>query len=160
MRALKAAIAEVRRKHPRIHDLVIGDLSRESSGFLAPHKSHQSGLDADIGFYFRNQPREGPRVNLSAATSAMDYEANWTLITALAGPSEEASQVEYMFIGYRVQEKLYKWAQEKGISQKKLDWLFQYPRGSRSMSGLIRHEPGHDNHIHIRFKCPRGDACL
>lgn len=160
VRALKAAIAEVRRKHPRIHDLVIGDLSRESGGFLAPHKSHQSGLDADIGFYFRNQPREGPRVNLSAATSAMDYEANWTLITALAGPNEEASQVEYMFIGYRVQEKLYKWAQEKGIPQKKLDWLFQYPRGSRSMSGLIRHEPGHDNHIHIRFKCPRGDACL
>jgi LysM repeat protein len=160
VRALKAAIAEVRRKHPKAHDLVIGDLSRENGGFLAPHKSHQSGLDADIGFYFRNQPREGPRVNLSAATSAMDYEANWTLITALAGQSEEASNVEYMFIGYRVQEKLYKWAKENGISDKKLDWLFQYPRGSRAMSGLIRNEPGHDNHIHIRFKCPRGDACL
>lgn len=160
VRALKAAVAEVRRKHKGIHDLVIGDLSREHGGFLAPHKSHQSGLDADIGFYFRNQPKEGPRVNLDASKSALDYEANWTLITALAGQSEESSPVEYMFIGYRVQEKLYKWAKEKGISDAKLDWLFQYPRGSRAMSGLIRHEPGHDNHIHIRFKCPRGDACL
>ncbi|HRE90484.1 MAG TPA: penicillin-insensitive murein endopeptidase, partial [Myxococcota bacterium] len=129
-------------------------------GFLAPHKSHQSGLDADIGFYFKNQPKQGPRVNLSAMTSALDHELTWTLITALAGPNEEASNVEYMFIGYGVQEKLYKWAQKQGVPQKKLDWLFQYPRGSRSMNGLIRHEPGHDNHIHIRFKCPRGDACL
>lgn len=160
VRALKAAIAEVRRKHKHAHDLVIGDLSRENGGFLAPHKSHQSGLDADIGFYFKNQPKEGPRVNLSAMSSALDHELTWTLITALAGPNEEASNVEYMFIGYGVQEKLYKWAQKQGVPQKKLDWLFQYPRGSRSMNGLIRHEPGHDNHIHIRFKCPRGDACL
>lgn len=160
VRALKAAIAEVRRKHKHAHDLVIGDLSREHGGFLAPHKSHQSGLDADIGFYFKNQPKEGPRVNLSAMTSALDHELTWTLVTALAGPNEEASNVEYMFIGYGVQEKLYKWAQKQGVPQKKLDWLFQYPRGSRSMNGLIRHEPGHDNHIHIRFKCPRGDACL
>jgi len=160
VRALKLAVAEVKRKHPKAHDLVIGDLSREAGGYLHPHKSHQSGLDADIGFYFRGQPRDGPKVALNAMQSALDYEATWTLITALAGQNEDTSRVEYMFIGYRVQEKLYKWALEQGVSASKLSWLFQYPRGSRAMSGLIRHEPGHDNHIHIRFKCPRGDACI
>ena len=160
VRALKLAVAEVKRKHPKAHDLVIGDLSRESGGFLPPHKSHQSGLDADIGFYFKGQPKEGPKVALDATRSSLDYDATWALITALAGQNEDTSHVEYMFIGYRVQEKLYKWAEQQGVSASKLAWLFQYPRGSRAMRGVIRHEPGHDNHIHIRFKCPRGDACI
>lgn len=161
VRAMKAAIAEVRKKHPKVHDLVIGDFSRKEGGFLAPHKSHQSGLDVDLGFYFKGQPKDGPKAFLDATRVALDLDATWTLITALAGPSEAASNVEYMFIGYPVQKKLYDYAKDKGVPEAKLDWLFQYPRGSRAMRGLIRHEPGHTNHIHIRYKCPNGDvACL
>jgi len=161
VRALKAAIAEVRRKYPRVHDITVGDISRKDGGFLGPHKSHQSGLDVDIGFYFMGQPKAGPRSFLDATRIGLDLEATWAFIMALVGQSEEASNVEYMFIGTPVQEKLYKYAQSKGVSEAKLDWIFQYPRGSRAMRGVIRHEPGHTNHIHIRFKCPSGDqACL
>jgi len=160
IRALKVAIAEVRRKHPQSHDLVIGDISRKEGGFLSPHRSHQSGLDVDVGFYFAGLKKEGPKVALDAMKMKLDYAATWTLITGLAGQNEASSQVEYMFIGYNVQEKLYKWAKENDVPQGKLDWIFQYPRGSRTMHGLVRHEPGHTNHIHIRFQCPRGDvAC-
>ncbi len=161
VRALKAAIAEVRRKHRGVHDLVIGDISRKDGGFLAPHKSHQSGLDVDIGFYFKGQKKHGPRSFPDATRVALDLEATWDLVLALVGPSEDASNVEYMFIGYPVQKKLYDYAREKGVPESKLAWIFQYPRGSRAMRGLVRHEPGHTNHIHIRFKCPSGDvACL
>jgi LysM repeat protein len=161
IRALKVAIAEVRRKHPQSHDLVIGDISRKEGGFLSPHRSHQSGLDVDVGFYFSGLKREGPKVALDALKMRLDYGATWAFINALAGPNEASSSVEYMFIGYNVQEKLYQWAKENGVSEARLDWIFQYPRGSRAMRGLIRHEPGHTNHIHIRFQCPRGDsACL
>lgn len=160
VRALKAAIADTRRKYPRVHDLVVGDLSRKEGGFLAPHKSHQSGLDVDIGFYFKGQPKAGPKSFPDALHVALDYEATWHFIMALVGPSEAASNIEYMFIGYPLQEKLYKYAQEVGVPASKLAWIFQYPNGSRSMRGVIRHEPGHTNHIHIRFKCPAGDqAC-
>jgi len=161
VRAMKAAIAEVRKKHPKVHDLVIGDFSRKEGGFLPPHKSHQSGLDVDLGFYFKGQPKHGPKAFLDATRVALDLEATWTLVTALVGPSEAASNIEYMFIGYPVQKKLYDYARGKGVSEAKLDWLFQYPRGSRAMRGIIRHEPGHTNHIHLRYKCPSGDvACL
>lgn len=161
VRAMKAAVAEVRRKHPKVHDLVIGDFSRKDGGFLAPHKSHQSGLDVDLGFYFKGQPKAGPKSFLDAQRVALDLEATWTLITALVGQSEAASNVEYMFIGYPVQKKIYDYAKDKGVPESKLEWIFQYPRGSRAMRGLIRHEPGHTNHIHIRFQCPNGDvACL
>ena len=160
IRAIKAAIAEVRRKHPKVHDLTIGDISKKDGGFLAPHRSHQSGLDVDLGFYHLGQPKSGPHASLDATRVSLDAAATWTLILALAGPNEEASNVEYMFISYPVQKKLYDWAKAEGWSEAKLSWLIQYPRGSRAMRGLIRHEPGHQNHIHVRFKCPRGDtAC-
>ncbi|PIE16038.1 MAG: hypothetical protein CSA66_07845, partial [Proteobacteria bacterium] len=69
------------------------------------------------------------------------------------------SKVSYMFVDYRVQKKLYDWAKnKKGVSARTLAWLFQYPRGRRAMKGIIRHEPGHLNHYHVRFKCPRGDS--
>ncbi len=158
IRALKLAIAEVRRKHPDSHDLVIGDISRKDGGYLPPHRSHQSGLDVDTGFYFSGLKKGGPKVALDAMKMRLDYGATWTFISTLAGQNEASSQVEYMFIGYSVQEKLYNWARENGVPQSRLDWIFQYPRGSRAMHGLIRHEPGHTNHIHIRFQCPRGDS--
>lgn len=160
VRMLKAAFTEVRKKHPGAHDICVGDLSAKNGGFLAPHKSHQSGLDADIGFYFRRAPSEHPCV-FNNASLGLDYEAMWTLINALAGPSESASKVEYMFLGYDVQKQLYDWAKKKGVPEAKLEWLFQYPRGSAAMVGLIRHEPSHTNHIHIRYECPNGDKqCL
>lgn len=66
-----------------------------------------------------------------------------------------------MFIDYAIQKRLYDWAKAEGVSEDKLAWVLQYPRGSRAMRGLVRHEPSHQNHIHIRFVCPSGDdKCL
>ena len=39
----------------------------------------------------------------------------------------------------------------------KLAKMFQYPHRGAS-TGFVRHEPNHANHIHVRFKCPRGDS--
>ncbi len=161
IRGLQDAFFAVKKKHPKVHDIVVGDLSKKEGGRFPPHKSHQTGLDADIGFYFKGMKPEGPKVFLDAMKMKLDLEANWALIEALAGDSEAKSRVDYMFIGYGVQEKLYKYAKSIGVSDRRLEWLFQYPRGSRAMRGMIRHEPGHTNHIHIRFKCPRfNEECL
>jgi len=161
IRALQNAFFAVKKRLPRVHDIVVGDISKKDGGRLAPHKSHQTGIDADIGFYFHNQKPAGPKVALDAQSSKLDLEATWALIEEFVGASADKSRVDYMFIGYGVQEKLYRYAESKGESKKKLAWLFQYPRGSRAMHGLIRHEPGHTNHIHIRFKCPRHNKeCL
>lgn len=151
------AFTEVRRQFPKAHDIAVGDLSAKNGGRLAKHVSHQSGRDADIGYYFLRQPKHGPKAFISALRHPLDYEATWALLMALVGSSPDKSRVEYMFISYPVQKKLYDWAKKAGKSERVLDWLFQYPRGQRSMNGIIRHEPGHSGHIHIRFKCPRGD---
>jgi LysM repeat protein/murein endopeptidase len=160
LRGLKEAFHAVNKKHKDAHDVVVGDLSREKGGHLSPHKSHQTGLDADVGWYFKGL-KKAPNYFLDASQGKLDLDATWTLLDALAGASEAKSRVEYMFVGYSVQEKLYKHAESIGVSKKRLDGVFQYPRGSRAMHGLIRHEPGHTDHVHIRFKCPRhNEACL
>lgn len=154
---LLQVIGAVRGKHSKVHDVAVGDISARKGGKLAGHKSHQSGRDVDLGLYFSNQPKKGPKAFISARHHPLDIDANWTLLEALVGASASKSQVEYIFLGYAVQEKLYKWALKKGKSKALLERMFQYPRGKRAMRGVVRHEPGHHDHYHIRFKCPRRD---
>jgi murein endopeptidase len=65
-----------------------------------------------------------------------------------------------MFLDFKVQGLIYRWAKEHDVSDARLERIFQYPHGRGANDGLIRHEPNHDNHLHVRFKCPSGDtAC-
>jgi LysM repeat protein len=156
-----SAIAEVRRKHPRVHDLAIGDLSKKGGGDLAPHKSHQSGRDADLGYYFLRQPKEGPKGFLKAYRGSLDFEASWSFIKILTGSSRAEAKVDYIFMNHAVQKLFYEWARAKGTAPKLLEYVFQYPHGKRAMRGILRHEPGHDGHMHVRFKCPpQDDHCV
>ena len=84
----------------------------------------------------------------------LDLRATWALITALIGPSKKRSPVRVIFLSYRIQERLYRWAQAQGVSEHRLKWLFQYPHGNRALRGIIRHASGHWAHMHVRFKCP------
>lgn len=154
---LLEAVAAVRGKHTDVHDVAVGDISDRDGGRLAGHKSHQSGRDVDLGLYFTKQPKKGPKAFISANKHAIDLAPNWTLLVELAGAKPQQRRAEYVFLDYRVQEKLYKWAKKKGKPQALLDRMFQYPRGKRAMRGVVRHEPGHADHYHIRFKCPRDD---
>lgn len=159
--AMLQAIAAVRSIHHKVHDIAIGDISSKSGGRLRGHKSHQSGRDVDLGFYFEHQPAKGPQAFLSALTHELDFEANWSLIQALVGKDATDSRVEYIFVDYRVQKRLYEWAKKKKkASAAALERIFQYPHGRRTLHGIIRHEPGHNDHFHVRFRCPRGStAC-
>lgn len=155
---LTRVIAGVRAKTKKIHDVAVGDISSKHGGRLAGHKSHQSGRDVDLGLYFKNQPKKGPRAFINALRHPVHMQANWTLLKQLVGTSRRTAMAEYVFLDYRLQEKFYKWARKNGVPKKTLDWMFQYPRGKRAMRGVIRHEPGHADHYHIRFKCPPEDG--
>ena len=158
---LRQAIETVRAKHPKIHDVAVGDISSEHGGKLRRHKSHQSGRDVDLGLYFKKQRKKGPRAFISALRHKMDIPPNWTLLKALVSNNRKSSKVSYIFLDYRVQKEIYQWAKKQGVKQKTLVCMFQYPRGKRAMRGVIRHEPGHADHYHIRFKCPPDDkGCI
>jgi len=135
----------VQAAHPKSHNALVGDLSFRGGGRMKPHLSHRKGLDADIGYYYR----DGRFRKWFAKTSAnqLDAKRQWTFIDALL----KTNDVQYIFMSYRLQRRLYKEAERQGVSKKRLKKIFQWPRRWTHRVGIIRFERGHDTHIHVRF---------
>lgn len=155
--SVRDAVAAVRADHPKVHTLAIGDLSQKKGGAISEHHSHQSGRDVDIGFYFKRRPAGYPDSFVKGTAANLDLPATWDLLVAFARTADDKGGVQAIFLDYDVQGILYEWARGRGVSEKYLDKLFQYPNG-RGSDGLVRHEPHHDDHFHIRLQCPPGDS--
>jgi murein endopeptidase len=157
---VERAIAEWRDSFPDAHVLAIGDISAEHGGAITEHHSHQSGRDIDIGLVYRTKPAAYPRSFVTATEDNLDREATFALVAAFAETAHEDGGVQVMFMDFNVQRMLYEWAIEHDVDEARLARLFQYPHGRGASAGLVRHEPNHDNHVHVRFKCPSDDiAC-
>ncbi|MCW5808719.1 MAG: penicillin-insensitive murein endopeptidase [Deltaproteobacteria bacterium] len=153
---IERAIAAVRRTFPKAHVLAIGDLSAERGGAISGHRSHQSGRDVDLGLFYKVVPANYPRDFVSATAGNLDCAATFALIEQLAATSGDADGVQVMFLDFGVQELVYRWARGRGTSERRLARLFQYPHGRGASGGLVRHIANHDDHLHVRFKCPSG----
>jgi murein endopeptidase len=146
------ACARMDEMYPGTAPAVMGDISNEGGGRMRPHKSHQSGRDADVGYYFLGN------VTLThfkdASPDTLDAEKTWSLIELFLS----TQQVEYFFIDRRLQPLLYKEALARGWKEEELKKLFEAPVGAQAGSGTIRHQKGHLHHLHVRFKCPENDS--
>lgn len=145
VRSIERAARAVRRCFPRTPRLIVGDLSRPRGGFLAPHRSHQSGLDADLGYYFK-----GPTVWYQRATAQnLDVARTYALVRALI----DGGNVDTIFIDASIQRWLLAYgAQLPPALQPGEDW-FSRPT---KRDTLIRHAWGHATHMHVRFKPSEG----
>jgi len=155
---LQRVIQRVRRHFPRVHALAIGDLSARRGGKISMHGSHQSGRDVDLGFYFKSAPRRYPKEFVLADADTVDVAACFALFTALADTAGRPGGVERMYMSYDTQALFHRLGREHGISPATLERLFQYPHGSDATDALFHDEPGHDEHIHVRFSCVPGDS--
>lgn len=142
--AIRTGLARVVARYVDVPALEVHDLSRERGGRLEPHRSHQNGLDVDISYYQigatgrSDWRRIGP--------DELDVRLQWYLFRTWL----DLGVVEYIFVDYALQERLYEYARARGASEDQLAEWFEYPRrGSRR--GIIRHEPGHADHFHARF---------
>lgn len=154
----RQAIATVRARYPKIHRLAIGDLSHDGGGALSGHRSHQSGRDVDVGLYYRRKPSGYPKEFAPGTAKNLHLGATWELVNALIGTRKLAGGVEHIFLDYELQGLLYKYAKEQGVKRSLLAEVFQYPRGKGHAGTLIQHVPAHHDHLHIRYKCPKGDS--
>ena len=80
------------------------------------------------------------------------------LIRAFADTERDAWGAERIFLDFELQGLLYRHARRNGVSKRELDRIFQYPHGRWARTGVVRHLRGHDDHLHVRFRCPDGDA--
>jgi LysM repeat protein len=147
LRLIQSATARYRRGARGPAKVLIGDLSRRGGGPFPPHKSHQTGQDVDVGYALRDDDGSGRRFRRATAKN-LDAARTWKLVDAFLA----TGAVRYIFMDYRIQEQLYEHARSAGVSRSRLDELFQYPRGKRRAYGIIRDDPGHDDHFHVRFQ--------
>jgi murein endopeptidase len=138
--SIERAVREVRRCFPNTPRLYVGDIGRKGGGWLRPHRSHQSGLDADIGYYYRTDAVWYEQVT----ADNLDAVRTWALIRAMV----EGGNVDMIFIDRSIQKLLRAHAETLPESERRLD-LFQT---DKKKDTVIRHTRGHTGHFHVRFK--------
>ena len=128
--------------------VLIKDTSRRGGGPLFPHKSHQSGRDADIQLLLKEN------TTLYSAAN-VDWDANWSLLYSMV----ESDHIRYIFLSWPQQRLLYRAARRAGMKLKDLEPILEYPK--RGRQSIIRDEQGHDTHFHVRVDCaPWEGRCI
>ncbi len=140
--SIRDAVAEIEREFPG-SVLRVGDISGKRGGYIRPHRSHQAGVDADIGFYYRGDAKWYTKAN----ASNLDVERTWALVKALV----RQGTVEYLFVDRSIQLLLREHALAAGEPREFLEALFETPAKKDT---LIRHTWGHLTHFHVRFIDP------
>ena len=136
---LELAFRAVRRQFPDSAPGRLSHMGAKDGGYLRPHRSHQSGRDADIGFYYKGDripPRGAPRERL------MDPARNWALLRALITETD----VQMILVDRHIQAVLHKFALSIGEDAR---WLTQV------FGGIVKHARSHRDHFHVRFYAPR-----
>lgn len=154
----RQVIKDVLADLPKLHELAIGDFSAARGGSISEHHSHQSGRDVDIGLFYKSKPAGYPESFIEADAKTLDARAMWRLISKLDKTRDDDGGVLMMFLDFELQGVIYKWAKSNGASEDRLDRIFQFPHGRGASAGLVRHEPNHDNHLHVRFRCAEADV--
>ena len=140
---LDAALRRVHEQNPDTAPLSLGDISAKSGGPIAPHVSHQSGRDVDIGYFYKDDARWYRR----GTAQNLDIPRNWAFVRALVTETD----VELILIDNSIQALLREHALSIGEDQAWVDGLFRGRGGDRA---IIRHARGHATHIHVRFYNP------
>jgi penicillin-insensitive murein endopeptidase len=140
--ALRAAVAEVEREFPG-SVLRVGDISSRRGGYIRPHRSHQAGVDVDVGFYYRTPARWYTKAN----AENLDRPRTWAFLKALVA----GGSVEYVFVDRSVQALLREHALASGESPEFVEGLFESPAKKDT---VVRHTWGHLTHFHVRFMDP------
>lgn len=150
--AIITASAEMAWLLPQADPILVGDLSRKRGGHLPPHRSHRSGLDADIGIFTSgaSMPASSGFPNVTPQT--IDYEANWMFWSALL----DTGLVERVLLDQTLIDAMRAWTVESGeLSEAEALAIFP-PRNTPqlwTMTGVFQHVPGHRDHIHLRVLC-------
>jgi penicillin-insensitive murein endopeptidase len=142
--------------------LLVGDLSREYGGPLAGHRSHQSGRDADVGF-FVTDPKGKPvnarslrtfdkngRARDGSGLRFDDYR-NWLLVQLWL--KDDRANLEYVFVATHLRRRLLEFAAARPAFRKYVEGAAQFLR--QPSRGLP-----HDDHFHIRIACPENQRTL
>lgn len=143
--AIKIVAETVHAARPGLGPLRVNDIGKQHGGYLRPHRSHQSGLDVDVGLYYLDgEGSWAPRGKQK--TRAIDLGANWQVLRAVA----TLTDVKVVLVDQKIQKLLYDYALATGENKAFLDSIF---KGGKK--ALVQHARRHRDHFHVRFFAPR-----
>jgi penicillin-insensitive murein endopeptidase len=161
---LERAARRVAQRFPGAR-LSVGELSSKQGGDIGGHRSHESGRDADVGFFMtRNDgrpyaggafaPFDGQGRGLPPNPGLrFDDARNWELVSKLVDDGD--ARVQYIFVAHDIRQRLLREATRRRASAELV---------SRASAVLV--EPAHGNphrsHFHVRIYCSPADrsVCL
>ena len=132
--------------------LLVGDLSQPRGGPMSSlHRSHQSGLDVDLWFWLphdigkrslsRREREQWQAPSMLTADKASLDPTLWTTEQAsLLRLVAQHAEVERVFVNPVIKRELCR-------TQAASPWLYK-----------LRPWWGHDDHLHVRLRCPRGET--
>jgi penicillin-insensitive murein endopeptidase len=137
--------------------LVVGDLSAEHGGPLPGHHSHQSGRDADVGFFVVDERGRPQRLETFVAFDAdgkakdgsglrFDDYRNWLMVQMWL--RDARAEVRYVFVASHLRQRLLKFAQARPAFRK-------YAESAAKLLLQPRNSSAHDDHFHVRITCPK-----
>lgn len=141
--------------------LTVGELSSRVGGDIDGHRSHESGRDADVGFYMRRSDGSVYTGNQKfvefdangrglAPNGGLRFDAvrNWELVSKLV--SDDDARVQFIFVARGLRQLLLQAAVKRKASPELIE-----------RAGAVMVEPGHGNphrsHFHVRIYCPPTD---
>ena len=156
---IEDAAMRVAARHPGA-TLQVGNIGRHGGGDIPYSVSHNSGRDADLGFYARDPFGEPALLpDLTSFTDSgvsrgyggyyrFDVPRNWALIEALI--ESPVAEIQYLFISNGLKRLLLEHARASGASARTI----------QRAESLLR-QPGreipHDDHLHVRLFCSSDD---
>lgn len=143
IRSIERAVREVRRCFPDTPRLRVGDISRNKGGWLRPHRSHQAGIDVDLGYYYRIPVGWYEK----ATANNLDLPRTWAFVRAFI----EGGNVDTIFMDLTVQRIIKAYVDTLPKEEQPNEEWFQNPLKNDTP---IRHAWGHVTHFHVRFRDP------
>lgn len=137
---------------PDAPPLRIGEISRRNGGRIAPHVSHRSGRDVDIGYVMKSNPDENERFWRMATGKNIDAPRTWAMISALIA----TGKVQQIFISAKLQPIIAREA-AKTLAPEDVALVFSAMNPDPSVHTIVKHETGHRDHMHVRFVCEPGN---
>ncbi len=144
----------VAKKYPGSR-LDVGDLSQKGGGDMMRHHSHESGRDADLGFYAvdaKGKQIHAHGIKFDATLRSVthpgarfDVARNWLFIQELL--TDPRARVSHIFVAEFLRHELIAYARPR-VSRALLD---------RAQIVIMQptHALPHDDHFHVRISCPR-----
>jgi murein endopeptidase len=152
---IKKAVDDVHADFPDTPKLAVGDLSKKRGGLFRPHLSHQSGRDADIGYYLTKG--HNTRRLMPARPHTLDVPRTWRFMESMIANDK----VQYIFVDYGLMRSMYRYARDvRKMAPERLLEVFAYPRGRHARVAILRHLRGHADHMHVRFHAPESVSAV